>query len=101
MRPVIDFLNRLDAEKGRDEDKATPLTNAVDDADLRRLSKFKKRDAFLAPKTPPERSGPPAGRIQYSKPLGEIEIAKKLLRVSTLKEVGEKTFDYFLKHENG
>ena len=39
------------------------------------------------------------GNIQYSKPLEEINLIKELLDVSSNKEVGEKTFDYYLLNE--
>ena len=38
-------------------------------------------------------------KIQYSKPLVEVEKAKQLLKVQTFIAVGEKTFEYFMKYE--
>ena len=38
-------------------------------------------------------------RIQYRKPLSDVEKAKQLLKVLTFTAVGEKTFDYFMEYE--
>ena len=38
-------------------------------------------------------------RIQYEKPLEQVEEAMKVLRARSFKAVGEKTFDYFYKAE--
>ncbi len=38
-------------------------------------------------------------RIQYDKPLDQVEEAKRTLKVRSFKAVGEKTFDYFYKAE--
>jgi len=98
MRPVIDFLNKLDAEKDIETDER-PLQVTVDDASSDRLSEVATRDAFLAPKPVPRPPIPRTGRIQYSKPVEQIKRVKRVLKVTTYKEVGEKTFDYFFRRE--
>ena len=40
-------------------------------------------------------------RIQYSKPADEVDRAKVLLNVGSFKEVGEKTFEYYMTYEGG
>ena len=40
-------------------------------------------------------------RIQYDKPIREIEIMKKRMRVKSKKKVGEKSFEYYLEQECG
>ena len=97
-RPVIDFLNALDAEKDR-EDGRNPLDRAVNQSKPTGLAKIKKAANFKGPKARAQPPGPPTGRIQYSKPLKEIDEVKRVLKVRALKEVGEGTFDYFRKHE--
>jgi hypothetical protein len=97
MRPVIDFLNRLDAEKDREEDEGPgPLTVAVEAAKAVPLSKTTPSASFISPE--PKAKGKPkpaTGRIQYSKPVSEINAVKEALDVTTYVEVGELTFDYF------
>lgn len=99
MRPVIDFLNRLDAEKGREVTDDKPLESAVSAAKPTELEEIATRPLFLAPKPALVRTVPQTGRIQYSRPLEQIRRAQKTLKVRTLTAVGEKTFDYFYKRE--
>jgi hypothetical protein len=98
-RPVIDFLNRLDAEKGPEITDDKPLESAVKAAKLTELKDIVPRPVFLAPKQAIVKTEPQVGRIQYWKPLKEIRSVQKALRVRTLTAVGLKTFDYFHKRE--
>lgn len=98
MRPVIDFLNKLKEEKESEAD-SKPLEEAVQNAVMAKVSVVKTSKVFTAPKPKTRRVESNLGRIQYNKPLEEIEQVKKCLNVSTLREVGEKTFDYFLQME--
>jgi hypothetical protein len=95
MRPVIDFTRRLADEIGSDE---RPLETALEQAKAKDVSLLSHRDSFNAihVHVPPALR---AGRIQYSKPLDEIQKVKKILGVSSFKQVGEKTFEYFLAAE--
>jgi len=99
MRPAIDFLNRLDAEKGREVTDDKPLEAAVKEAKPTGLENIFQRPLFLAPKPAVVRSVPQTAHIQYVKPLEQIRRAQKALKVRTLSAVGEKTFDYFYKRE--
>jgi hypothetical protein len=99
MRPVIDFLNRLDAENAREETDEKPLETLVNAAIGAGLSDMTYRETFETPKIPPMPPLPRTGRIQYSKPVDQIERVKRTLRVSTLTAVGERTFDYFFETE--
>ena len=100
MRPVIDFLNRLATEKNLKSDDKSPLETAVDAAGAVELKKLQVRHTFQSPKTAPVKiKSPDLGRISYWKPKDEIEAARKKLQVSSGKQVGEKTFEYFYKRE--
>jgi hypothetical protein len=98
-RPVISFLNRLDAEKGRGLTDDKPLEAAVELAKPIELEDIPARSLFRAPKPGAPRVFPQMGRIQYFKPEEKIRLVRKALKVSTLKDVGERTFDYFYKRE--
>lgn len=98
MRPVIDFLNALDAEKGAPGEEAV-LERAVEDAKSEQLFVFTPTASFVAPKRTAKPPVDRGGRIQYSKPWPEIKRAQTALKVYTLKEVGEKTFEYFYRME--
>ena len=99
MRPVIDFLNRLDAEKDDDGDNEKPLEIAVKAAQKTKISEVRTDEVFKAPTPTTKPKAPKMGRIQYSKPNNEIEIIKEILEARSNKEVGEKTFEYFLEME--
>lgn len=102
MRPVIDFLNRLDAEKdAKEETDPKPLQAAVEAASLAEYTEVSTATTFVAPKPSPKAPtpGPRTGRIQYSKPVSEIRRIQKELGVTTYKDVGERTFEYFLRAE--
>lgn len=98
MRPVIDFLNKLDSEKEVENDDK-PLEEAVDNARLASVTEVQTSSRFLAPKPTPRPPLPRTGRIQYNKPLDKIGKVKKVLKVSSFMAVGEKTFDYFYEKE--
>jgi len=99
MRPVIDFLNRLDAEKDREAGDPKPLAAAVNQAKPVVLEDVRSRPTFLAPKPLVVPRGPEMGRIQYSKPLEQIKRVRRQLKAKSYKEIGEKTFEYYLKME--
>jgi len=56
---------------------------------------------FSAPPPAPAPAGPKTQKIQYSKPVSEVEKAKQLLKVKSFTAVGEKTFEYFMRYEGG
>lgn len=97
MRPVIDFLNLLDKEGKVQGGDTGPLHMAVDRAKLSELATVEVADRFIAPEAPP--TPPEMGTITYKEPVKEIERVKRLLKVQSYREVGEKTFDYYVKME--
>ena len=78
MRPIFDFLNELDKEKEKEETEGKQLETAVDAAKPARLVDIQRREVFL----PPEKKAvhgkpqPRLQRIQYDKPLTEVERVK-------------------------
>lgn len=101
MRPVITFLNALDAEKDAPSKDARPLEELVSQAEdnAKPLSSFTVPRPFLAPLRQPTVRAPDTQSIQYVRPTEQIEAAKKKLRVRSAKQVGERTFDYFYRRE--
>lgn len=95
MRPVIDFLNRLDAET---DAPAKPLTRVVEKAKLVSVQEVRTSPIFSGP-TSNQPVQQVLYKIQYNKPKKQIEAAQRVLRVSTTRQVGEKTFDYFYERE--
>jgi hypothetical protein len=103
-RPVLDFLRKLEEERQQHEGgdiTATPLAQAVAAASASQIGNLVARPAFVAPPPPPPNPGPRMGQISYRKPISEIATAKTLLGATSNKEVGEKTFEYYLNYEGG
>lgn len=103
-RPVLDFLRKVEDERKRSEEGEitdTPLATALSTAQPLLVEDLSPSLTFQAPQPPPQPQGPRMRKIQYWKPEDQIEKAKGLLGVSSLKEVGEKTFEYYLAYEGG
>ncbi len=99
MRPVIDFLNRLDSETTADESDK-PLTEAVNATKEVEVSKIPTAAIFTVAATPRIKAAVlPTRRIAYDRPREQIEQVQQVLEVTTLREVGEATFDYFYSLE--
>ncbi|MDG6981829.1 MAG: ATP-binding protein [Nitrososphaerota archaeon] len=97
MRPVIDFLNGLDGEKDYGRGKPRPLEALVRNAKWATLDKVKHARAFAW--TYAEKKEEPETRISYTRPKDEVSQAMRSLKVSTPREVGERTFDYYYERE--
>lgn len=95
MRPVIDFLNALDNEISQPEPH---LARVVEQAQSQPVAQLN-----LPPQpftvTRREDRGPRVLRITYYRPESDIEKVRAQLRADSRKEVGERTFDYYLKME--
>jgi len=103
MRPVIDFLNRLKEEKSGDsevEREEGALEAMVQKSPIIPLSKASTQDRFVIPDVPIPR-WPPVSTIQYVRPVDQIKKVKKALGATSNREVGEKTFEYYLEMECG
>jgi Histidine kinase-, DNA gyrase B-, and HSP90-like ATPase len=97
LREVIDFLNRLDSEK---DSREYALQGVMDSSDEVKIGEVRSRSAhFIAPKEGSYESEPSAMKILYHKPIEEFEIVRRLLKAKSAKQVGEKTFEYFLDME--
>lgn len=95
MRPVIDFLNRVDGEKEVVENEQV-LTKAVDRAKPVQHSLIAQESPF---KTPPVKATQDAAdsmkTISYKVSTDAFEDVKAALEATSNKEVGERTFQYF------
>ena len=100
--PVITFLRRMAEEKSRVE-RGEIEESLLEEAYLqtKAYSVF-EADTNTSFEMPEQSEVPPRdrrGNIQYNRPLEEINLVKELLNASTNKEVGEKTFEYYLMNE--
>lgn len=100
-RPVIDFLNALDWENPQvPEGEVGTLERIVAQAKPVAVPMaVRAESSFVAPGR--NAVPPPAATssIQYRRPVTDIDRAKELLGVSTNWEVGDRTFDYYLRAE--
>ncbi len=99
-RPVLAFLTNLAKEKATTS-AVRPLGDAITNAQATQVQTVTKPHAFVSPPPAPAPSGPKMQKIQYSKPAAEVEKARQLLRAKSFTAVGEKTFEYFMRHEAG
>ena len=95
MRQVLEFLNKLDGELDKGE---TRLENLIKEAKPVRISNITPSPKFVFPKAGTV-SKPRTGKITYERAAEDITRAKEILGVTTNKEVGEKTFEYFMSLE--
>jgi histidine kinase/DNA gyrase B/HSP90-like ATPase len=95
MREVIDFLNQVDAES--ESEGATPLTSALESASAAALRDLpQNRNFYFKPSSNrPEKKM----RISYSVSAGIGQMVKEALGASSNKEIGERTFKYYVDSE--
>lgn len=101
MLPVLQFLNALDSEKELTEQ---PLTQAVRNSEATTLrvllDNAELEEVFRSP-PPAARSTKRLARITYTRNREMVEKVKAELHADSFKEVGERTFGYFLENELG
>lgn len=96
-RPVISFLNALDAEKdaeSRPRHDAIKLAKPVALSDLTGANVQFRYDGHKA-------IGPEIVRISFQRPKTKVQAVKDRLEVTSNKEVGEAVFDYYYRYEIG
>lgn len=99
MRPVITFLNRLDVEVNADKEATGPLESAVEAATSVPTREAEGKPIFEAPKPVRPPTPPDTTSIQYRKSVFDVRRVKRSLKVTSNREVGERTFDYYVRAE--
>jgi hypothetical protein len=100
MRPVINFLNELDADIDEYTKDDSPLNNFVSKASWvapEHISRVSR--AFTAPTRTSFVKGPKTIKIQYSRPVEDVALLEDVFGVNSAKAVGEATFDAVLKRQ--
>lgn len=94
MKQVLNYLNKIDEKEVRDNLVANSNTKRIDEI---KQSEKGMTPKFLAPKVESLNNlSNEYTTISYKKETKVIEKLKEYLNVSTNREVGEKTFDYFV-----
>ncbi|HEX8126866.1 MAG TPA: ATP-binding protein [Allosphingosinicella sp.] len=93
MRPVIDFLNKLDTENDQPEGTPKPFQAALRTAPLRAVRSVVRKGPFSIPQPPPAPRGPPWTSIQFSKPKPKVDALRKALDARSNSHLGEILFD--------
>jgi hypothetical protein len=99
-RPVIDFLNDLDAESDSDEQPLLEAVNAATSEPVAVILDTESKNKSFVGKGIKSASDPNRSvRISYSKPLKKVKEVRDKLNVASNKEVGAETFDYYYEYE--
>lgn len=100
LRQVIDFLNLIKKEKDQGEARYDDLLEKSPEVIIKQVSIPESTTFYYKPPTELPKQLPKTAKIIFSKPYEEVERAKQLLDVNSNKEVGEKTFEYFIANED-
>jgi hypothetical protein len=101
MRPVIDFLNELDADIDEYTREKSPLYHFVEAAATVRPEFLAQRMEFEAPERQDLGAVIRTVKIQYSREWDDVEFMQRMLGVKSAKAVGERTFDMALQRQRG
>lgn len=96
MRPVVTFLNELDADIEEHGRKHSPMLDVVEKATTEEVEGFTRDAQFRAPTKASSAKTSKTVKIQYSKSTKDVEFLKDALDVASASAVGEKTFDLVL-----
>ncbi|WP_432726551.1 ATP-binding protein [Variovorax sp. W6] len=101
MRPVISFLNDLDNDIEEFTKNESPLLDFVSKSVPMKVETLNTKAAFLAPARGSISKTVRTIKVQYSKPVDDVEFLMAELKVSSAKAVGEKTFELAFERMGG
>ncbi len=101
MRPVITFLNELDADIDEHTREHSPMLEYVSKAVSVKSEELPTRSTFSAPARGTIQKGPKTIKLQYAKPVDQVHFLMKELAVGSAKAVGEKTFELIYQRMGG
>jgi hypothetical protein len=94
LRQVLEFLNALDSESSQPADR----TALVENAKPKRISELAANDFFVAVASAAVPTTKEL-RISYVKEAEIVKLVKESLGVTNNRDVGQKTFDYYVQNE--
>lgn len=99
-RPIIDFLNELDAETDSDEQPLLEAVNAASSQPVAVLLESATQNKSFVGRGIKSAFDPDRPvRISYQKPLRQVKEVRDKLNVASNKEAGAETFDYYYEFE--
>jgi len=101
MRPVISFLNELDQDIDEHTREHSPLLDFVNKANPVKVESLVEKAAFAAPPRASLTKKIRTTKIQYSRPVDQIEYLMGELGLGTATAVGAQTFDLIYKRMGG
>jgi hypothetical protein len=97
-KPVLKFLSELTRQRSG-EDEGNWAESVFQGTTLVSTRDVQGPSPLRVPQPPAKMQGPSMQRIQYWAATERVDRAKTLLGVSSFKDVGERTFDYYMKYE--
>ena len=101
MRPVISFLNDLDKDIDEFTRDESPLLDVVSKSVQVKAHSLTTQAAFVAPARGSVHKTVRTVKLQYSKPVTEVDFLMSELSLNTAKAVGEKTFELAFERMGG
>ena len=96
MRQVIDFLNKVDAEK---DTESTAYEDAIARSVNVRLKDIVPSKNFVYPDVEKSSEIPRETRVSFVQPNEDVQFAKDFFRVTSARSAGKEAFGYFLERE--
>jgi hypothetical protein len=101
MRPVITFLNELDADIDEHTREQSPLLDFISKAKAVKSDDLPRKSSFLAPMRSTVTKGPKTIKIQYSKPAEQVDFLMEELSLNSARAVGSRSFDLIYQRMEG
>lgn len=101
MRPVISFLNDLDTDIDEYTRDHSPLLEYVNKARSVKPEDLPKQATFIAPARGTIVKGPKTIKVQFSKPVDQVEFLMEELSVNSATAVGQRTFELIYQRMGG
>lgn len=101
MRPVITFLNDLDTDIDEHTRDHSPLLDYVSKAAAIRPETLPIHSTFIAPARGSISKGPKTVKVQFSKPVDQVDFLMQELSVVSAKAVGERSFELIYQRMGG
>lgn len=101
MRPVITFLNELDSDIDEHTKEHSPLHDFVNRAVPKTSESIRGKSIFRAPARNQISKRVVTVKVQYSRPVDQVQFLMDELSVTSAKAAGERSFDLIFERMGG